>query len=126
MVRRLNRFTERAFSMVADTTGTMIPPDGEPFDVDGIFNNAMVEVEAGKRGTAQSGGLTLNRRRPIFTVPTSACVGVSRKWHVEIDGVRYYVADDYPDGQGFTALYLANGEGRPDDEEGGGDGPAWR
>ena len=125
MPRRLNRFTERAFSMVADTIGRMIPPEGEPYDLDGIFDNAVIEAEAGKRGTAQSGGLTLNRRRPIFTVPSSRCVGVSNLWRVEIDGASYYVADHHPDGKGFMTLWLANSDSEPA-PEGGSDGPGWR
>ncbi len=125
MARRLNRFTERAFAMVADTTGWLIPPDGEPVEFDGIFDNAVVDTESSKQGTAQNGGLVLNRRRPILTLPSRLCVGVSNAWRVEIDGVSYYVADHHPDGKGFMTLWLANSNSEPA-PEGDGDGPGWR
>ncbi|GHC34653.1 hypothetical protein GCM10010082_31690 [Kushneria pakistanensis] len=126
MARRLNRFTERAFAMASDSSGWLLPPNGDRIPVDGIFDNAVLETSAERKGTGR-GGLTLNRRRPIFTVPSSKCRGISTAWQVEIVGVDaiYYVADHHPDGQGFMTLWLANSDGPPT-QEGDSDGPGWR
>lgn len=127
MVRRLNRFTERAFAMVADTVATLVTDNDVHIpDVEGIFDNALVPKEVGKDGTAQGGTLTLNRRQKIFTAPSSACVGVNVKWRVLIAGKSYHVADHHPDGQGFMTLWLADSPRDSTVSEVTGDGPKWR
>lgn len=127
MARRLNRFTERAFAMTADTTATLVTDSGVYIeDVDGIFDNAVIDQELLKRGKAQGSGRALKRRQPIFTLPVSYCRGVNKRWRVIIDGKSYHVAEDYPDGKGFMTLWLADEPQPMSEAEVVSDGAVWR
>jgi hypothetical protein len=94
--------TERAIFFEADdfaVTASYTPSGGVAANVNGIFDNEHVEVDAG-------GSVTVSLQQPLFTCQTSDVSSAAEGDAITISGTDYTVRDVRPDGTGVTVLVL--------------------
>ncbi|KEQ11288.1 hypothetical protein GZ77_26100 [Endozoicomonas montiporae] len=115
----MNRFAQivrRALILTWDTDALVTPEQGEPFHVEGIFNNPRTDIETKARRGETNVGSVFQERSPVLTVDSKHCEGISKKWTIKINDRVYFVARWHDDGMGLTELWLA------ENQEGAGNG----
>ncbi|MDE1464793.1 head-tail joining protein [Spartinivicinus poritis] len=107
-----NSINARALKLTTDTPVTLIKPNGDTTNTQGIFGYALVDYEA----DAPS-GVVFQKRQAVLTLSTADCEEADQSWQVKINNHLFFVAQGYPDGQGITELWLANPpENNPNDK----------
>lgn len=110
-----------------DATARVVPDAGEPFDVDGIFDNAEIDFDHKREGSNGAGGLKYKNRQPVFTTADRRVKEINKAWLLTIKGVIYYCPKSYFDGAGWATLWLAPSvEPVPPAPGAPSDGPTWR
>lgn len=124
----MSRFdiVDRTMLICADTTAQVVTAAGERFDVDGIFDNAQVDVSHKREGTTGAGGINFKHRQPVFTTADKRVTGIDKQWRLIIKGESYYCPEPYSDGAGWVTLWLARSVGDFTEAEAVQSGNVWR
>ena len=80
---------------------TYSPSDGDPVEVDGIFDAAYVNVEAGQAGVSSSGPVVWLGLDDLPSDPSTDYDAT-----VTVAGTEYKIREAMPDGKGSVRIFL--------------------
>lgn len=85
---------------------TVVTELGEEFEISAVFVNPAEVAKLIKQGTTK-GGRDFRQSAKTLRVLDEETEGVNPEWRITVNGTEYFPADNLPDGNGSTLLFLA-------------------